>query len=138
MICCKIVANYTCESGNFSDLLNELGDFGDLFWDGQYLYYAETETDHISENKIKKLLKKTGFGEGLIIVYSQKTQPNSSESGYWWVIDKCSKINYNKFEKEGQQVFKNILIGLDQLDKEIEELSKNKELQDKEVRVSNG
>lgn len=51
MICCKIVANYTCESGNFSDLLNELGDFGDLFWDGQYLYYAETETDHISENK---------------------------------------------------------------------------------------
>ena len=128
MICCKINANFNNNS-SFTNLITEFSKIGDVLWTSGNLYFADTSST-INEQKVKNKLKKCGYKDFFISVYDKDNQPQESdESINGWLINKLVKISYNMIEQISQQSFKEISIGLDLLNKEIDELSQNQDKQ---------
>lgn len=125
MICCKIIANFSSKEGQFSVLLNKLGSLGDVLWDNNSLFFADVEND-ISEKKILSIIKKSGYGKGYIDIYTKENSPHENDYINGWINDKLIKICYNKCEQESQKIFKDISVGLDILNEEIDAIAKNK------------
>ena len=60
MICCKIISDFTERTVSLSKLLKTLGSLGWLIWDGQNIYFANTDSYEVGETKVKSTLRKCG------------------------------------------------------------------------------
>lgn len=119
MICCKIISDFTERTVSLSKLLKTLGSLGWLIWDGQNIYFANTDSYEVGETKVKSTLRKCGVKSFYIQVYSKESDLKEKEDTSGWIIDKLIKINYKLYEDRSQEVFRDILKGLDMLDEEI-------------------
>lgn len=119
MICCKIISNFTERTVSLSKLLKTLGSLGWLIWDGQNIYFANTDSYEVGEVKVKSTLRKCGVKSFYIQVYNKDSDLKEKEDTNGWIIDKLVKINYKLYEDRSQEVFRDILKGLDMLDEEI-------------------
>ena len=128
MICCKITADFNNSNGSFVDALKKLGRYADLYWEDNYLFLAETETNFLNEKKIIRILKTCGYTKFFINIYSKDNQPNDSISATCWVANKLIKINYISYEQENQKMLQNTITGLEALEGYVDvELKKQKE-----------
>lgn len=128
MICCKIIADYENKKASFSGLLKKLSQYAETLWDNNCLYVGEVESDFLNEKKIIKILKLNHYSKFFIDVYSQDNQPKESEYVNGWLLDKIIKINYATYEQKNQQMLKETMIGLNELEKYVDyELSKQKQ-----------
>ena len=122
MICCKIIADYNNPQGDFSKLFKTLSNYGDVLWENNALFFGDTENIKTSESKVKSIIKKSGYSKSFIDVYDQTNEPHEGEYVNGWIYDKIIKINYKMCELTSQKVFRETMVGLDELDKEIERL----------------
>lgn len=123
MICCKIIADYSNEQGSFSKLCELLAKKGDFLWEGNVMYFADTELD-TTERQIINCVKKAGYTKVFVDTYDAKHEPHEDERIKGWITDKLTKIYYQQYEQENQEVFRTIDRGLDALNVEIDELTK--------------
>lgn len=131
MICCKIIADFDNPNGSFKGLLEKLSEYGEVLWENNHLFFGETSTDFLTEKKIINILKKNNYTKFFVDIYSKDNQPKESDGINGWLNDKLIKINYNMYEKENQQMLKETMIGLDMLEKMVDQLHLE---QDKEVK----
>lgn len=123
MICCKIVANYNDTNGNFQKLIEKLIKYGDFLWENGAIFFGDTEHGDVDSKTIKRIFRSTGYKDCFICCYDKNNEPNErDESINGWLADKLIKINYTSYERQSQEVFKNISKGLDILDEEIENI----------------
>lgn len=122
MICCKIVTNFSTTQGKFSGLMQSLRSQGCVLWEDGCLYFADTEKN-LDKKKVGNIVKKNGYSDFYIDVYSKDNEPHENDSVNGWLNDKLVKICYNECENQNQEVFRNISIGLDMLSEEIKDLS---------------
>ena len=127
MICCKIIADFDNKEASFSGLLKKLSEHAEMLWEGGCLYLGETDSDFLSEKKIIKILKANKYTKFFVDIYSKENQPKETEFINGWLTDKLIKINYNKFERENQEMLRNTMIGLDMLEKEVDYLLKKQQ-----------
>ncbi len=124
MIVCKIVSKFT--EGNFKSLSKKLLEQGCSLLEKDTLYFADTESN-FDRKKISRILKSCGYDNFYIEEFSKDNEPKESEYINGWIIDKIVHIIYANAEQESQEAFKNILIGLDYVNKEIEQIQKQGE-----------
>ncbi|MBO7732380.1 MAG: hypothetical protein J6S67_07500 [Methanobrevibacter sp.] len=122
MICCKITADYVNPQGNFNKLLQSLAQYGSFLWEDNNLYFSNVDDLDVNQNKVALILKKSGYRDHFIFVYDKEHEPRESEYINGWILDKLIKINYNLYENQSQELFRNISHGLDLLDEELERL----------------
>jgi len=132
MICCKITADFNNANGSFKGVLDSLGKYADLYWENNYLFLGETDTDFLTEKKIINILKKNGYTKFFVDIYSKDNQPNETEAINGWLTDKLIKINYNTFERVNQEMLKNTMKGLEDLEKYVDLQLKQQKQQEKE------
>ena len=123
MICCKIIADYSNEQGSFSKLCELLAKKGDFLWEGNVMYFADTEAE-TTERQIINCVKKAGYTKVFVDIYDVKHEPHEEERVKGWIADKLTKIYYQQYEHDNQEVFRTIDRGLDALNVEIDELTK--------------
>lgn len=122
MICCKIIADYNSDSGNFSKLLQLLGQCGDFLWTDNALFFSNVDDFDFTEKQIVKILRKANYPQYFINIYSKKNQPSENEEVNAWLLNKLMRINYQMYERESQEAFRDISHGLDLLNDEIEKI----------------
>ena len=128
MICCKIISDFNNKNGNFTGVLETLGKTAELYWNGNYLFLGETESNLLSEKKIIKILKSKGYTKVFVDIYSKDNQPSEDDFINGWLMDKIIKINYALYEKENQKMLQDTMEGLEMLDAAVEaELKKQQE-----------
>ncbi len=127
MICCKINTNFNDSNANLSKLFEDLVIYGDFLWKDNNLYFSNTDDYSIDEKKVKKILKSDGFKQFYIEIYGKNNQPTDEDLITYWILDKLVKINYNKYEKENQQMLAEVDKGLDLLNEEIDKIKKYKD-----------
>lgn len=132
MICCKITADFNNANGSFKGVLDSLGKHADLYWENNYLFLGETDTDFLTEKKIINILKKNGYTKFFVDIYSKDNQPNETEAINGWLTDKLIKINYNTFERVNQEMLKNTMKGLEDLEEYVDQQLKQQKQQEKE------
>lgn len=124
MICCKIITDYNNIHGNFNQLLKDLTSCGDFLWENNSLYFSNTYEYEVNKKTLIQILKKNGYDDFFINIYSKNNEPNENENINGWIYDKLIKINYKCYEHESQELFKNISKGLDMLDEEIADIKR--------------
>ena len=127
MICCKIIADYGNKEASFSGMLNMLSKYAEVLWEGGYLFLGETDTDKLTEKKIINIFKKNKYKKVFVDIYSKDNEPKESEYVNGWLTDKLIRINYNRYEKENQDMLKMAKKGLDILNEEVDFLLKQQQ-----------
>ena len=122
MICCKIIANFLDPNVYMSKLLKQFGACGWTVWNGKEIYFANTVDREIKEKTVKIILNRCGVRSHYINIYDQHNEPRETEEMNGWIWDKLIKINYKECEDSQQEVFRNIMKGLDALEIEIDSL----------------
>jgi len=130
MICCKIVADYEDPQGSLSKLFDNLANHGTFLLENNNLFFSNTDDINFTQKKVENILKRSGYKNFLILVYDKKHDPKENEYINGWIIDKLIKINYNTYENQSQELFRNISHGLDMLDDELSEIEKGLERDD--------
>lgn len=102
MICCKVIADYRQTCQQFAKILNDLGKIGDVMWNNNYFYFANTDNAKIGDKNIKKIFKKYGINSIFIEQYNKDYQPHETDEVNIWVEDKLIKIGYVEFEVQEQ------------------------------------
>lgn len=121
MICCKIISDFNNKNGDFTGVLETLGKTAELYWNGNYLFLGETESNLLSEKKITKILKSKGYTKVFVDIYSKDNQPSEDDFINGWLMDKIIKINYALYEQENQKMLQDTMEGLEMLDAAVEE-----------------
>lgn len=128
MICCKIISDFNNANGDFTGVLETLGKIADLYWNGNYLFLGETESNLLSEKKIIKILKSKGYTKVFVDIYSKDNQPSEDDFINGWLTDKIIKINYALYEQENQKMLQDTMKGLEMLETAVgAELKKQQE-----------
>lgn len=136
MICCKIISDFNSSKGNFTQLCYLLNNYGDVYFSNNILYFGDSQNRKTNEKSINRILKKAGYDKFFITVYNKENQPNETEEEInTWLNSHLLQINYCLYEDESQEVFRNILKGLDILDQNLQEIAAKQE-QEKENEVN--
>ena len=132
MICCKITADFYNTNANFEEVLKSLGKYADLYWENNYLFLGETDTEFLTEKKIINILKKNGYTKFFVDIYSKDNQPNETDFINGWLTDKLMRINYITYEKTNQEMLKKTMEGLELLEKYVDQELEKQKQQEKE------
>lgn len=124
MICCKIITDYNNSKASFSKLCELLSKKGDWFWDGDSIFFADTE-GNVTERSVINCVKKAGYTKVYINVYDKTNEPHENESTKGWITDKVVKIYYKLYEDANQKVLAETKKGLDELNDELNNIIKN-------------
>lgn len=126
MICCKLTGGFTRE-GDFSGVFKALSKIGGVLAYGDVLYFG-SDVDDVDEKKLRKILKKYGYKNCYIEVYTANNQPKESEMIQGWLTDWLVALevkHINTTSQERLKFIKNKLGELDEeLDKQLENLDK--------------
>ena len=136
MICCKIIANYKQVCLEFANIFKDLTQLGDVLWDNNYFYFANTSDVKINDKNIRKVFKKHNCSDIFIERYDKDYQPQENDNVNHWVEDKLIKIGYNEFEINGQQEMQSISKELRDLNNMLEQL-KQSQSQTEETKEEN-
>lgn len=132
MICCKIVSDFNSATCKFSLLFESLGKYGDVFWHNGAVFFADCENIKTDKNKVARILKKCGCTDFYISVYTKDNEPQEDDEANIWLVSRLIKMNYNLYEYESQETFREISKGLDLLNEEVSKLrSQQKQEQEK-------
>ena len=132
MICCKIVSDFNSLEVKFGDLLEKLGKYGDVFWHNNNLFFADYENDTTDKAKVSRILKKCGCTDFYICVYTKDNVPQETDEANIWLTNRLIKMNYNLYERQSQEMFREISKGLDLLNEQVSDLlSQQKQEQEK-------
>ena len=111
MIVCKIMADFDDPSGDFSGLFNSLAPLGAILCPDA-LFFASS-LDNVDKKKVKRLLKKYGYPDSVIIEYGVSNPPKETPDVNGWVFD---FITQNAVIRLGQENREAIREGIHQLD----------------------
>ena len=121
MICCKIIADYNNTAGSLNELCRLLSKKGDWTWNGDALFFADTEGE-VEEKTVVRYVKKAGYTKVFVDVYDKNNEPHENESIKGWIIDKVTKIYYVQYTKENQKVLLETKKGLDEINRELDNM----------------
>ena len=121
MICCKIIADYNGKTGSFSTLCSLLGKKGNWIWNGDAIFFADTE-GQTNEKTIINYVKKAGYSKVYVDVYDQNNEPHENEDIKGWITDKVVQIYYKQYEEENHSVLLETKKGLDEIEEELNNL----------------
>lgn len=131
MICCKIIADYNNKDASFSKLCELLAKKGDWTWNGDAMFFADTEGE-VDEKAVIRCVKKAGYKKVFVDVYDQHNEPHEDEAIKGWITDKVTKIYYIKFEQDNQRVLRETKKGLDEIEQEVNKIIIDLKQQQKE------
>lgn len=121
MICCKIITNLNQGSSEVNKLFQKLFKKGDYLVSAGYIYFCDSEFN-TDKNTVAKILRSCGFKDFYIDVYTEQNPPKENDEINAWLCNQLLKLNYNMFEQQSQEVFRNISKGLDVLEVELEKI----------------
>ena len=123
MIVCKIVADFDGPSGDFSGLFNSLAPLGAILCPDA-LFFASS-LDGVDKKKVKRLLKKHGYPDSVIIEYGVNNPPKETPDVNGWVFDFITQNAVIRLGQENRDAIREGIHQLDAIDALVaEELSK--------------
>ena len=125
MIVCKIMADFNSPEGKFGDLFNSLVPLGAIKCPGDSLFFA-SPLDPIDKKKIKRILKKCGYQDSVIVEYGVGNPPRETPEINGWVFDFIVQNAITRLGRENRDAIKDGMRQLDEIDgmiaKQLEEL----------------
>lgn len=129
MIVCKIVADFDSE-GDFSGLFNSLAPLGAILCPDDALFFASA-LDRIDKKKVKRILKKNGYEDSVIVEYGVNNPPKETPSINGWVFDYITQNAIIRLGKDNRDAIREGIHQLDEIDelvaKELVALDKGQE-----------
>lgn len=136
MICCKIIANFSDQNGDFAGLLQGLSKYGSTLYDSSMLFFA-TDEDNINKNKVKNILKKNKYTESIIYEYGVDNLPQESSYINGWIKDWLVTIQKKMIESSQQENFRILSKKMDDL-RDVIKQEEAKLAESKEVQADDG
>ena len=114
MIVCKIMADFDDPSGDFSGLFDSLAQLGAILCPGA-MYFASS-LDPIDKKKVKKILKKYGYPDSVIIEYGVGNPPKETPSINGWIFDFVTQNAIMRLGKDHRDALREGMHQLDEID----------------------
>ena len=112
MIVCKIVADFDGNSGDFSGFFDSLARLGAVRSSDDVLYFASS-LEPVDKKKVKRMLKKFGYSDSVIVEYGVNNPPKENPAINGWLFD---FITQNALMRLGREHREAMLEGIKQLD----------------------
>lgn len=115
MIVCKIVADFDAASGNFSDFFNSLAPLGAILCPGDAMFFASS-LESVDKKKVKRLLKKCGYTDSVIVEYGVGNPPKEEPSINGWLFDFITQNAIVRLGHDNREAIKEGMHQLDEID----------------------
>ena len=115
MIVCKIIADFDSPEGDFSSLFNDLVPNGALLCPDDAIFFASS-IESFDKKKLKRILKKRGYGDSVIIEYGVSNPPKETPVVNGWIFDYLSQNAVMRLGRENQKIIRESIRQLDDID----------------------
>lgn len=115
MIVCKIVADFAAPSGNFSEFFSSLAPLGAILCPGDAMFFASS-LESVDKKKIKRLLKKSGYTDSVIVEYGVGNPPKETSSINGWLFDFITQNAIVRLGRDNREAIKEGMHQLDEID----------------------
>lgn len=115
MIVCKIVADFDAASGNFSDFFNSLAPLGAILCPGDAMFFASS-LESVDKKKVKRLLKKCGYTDSVIVEYGVGNPPKEEPTINGWLFDFITQNAIVRLGHDNREAIKEGMHQLDEID----------------------
>ena len=115
MIVCKIMADFDSNEGDFSGLFNSLSSLGAILCPDNALYFASS-LDTVDKKKVKRILKKYGYADSVIIEYGVNNPPKESPNVNGWVFDFVTQNAIIRLGRDNRDAIREGIHQLDEID----------------------
>lgn len=124
MIVCKIMADFDAPEGDFSGFFNALAPLGPILCPGDSVFFASS-LDSVDKKKVKKLLKKSGYTDSVIVEYGVGNPPKETPMINGWLFDNIAQNTIVRLGRENREAIREGMRQLDEIDAHIaQELGK--------------
>lgn len=114
MIVCKIVADFDSSTGDFSGLFESLSSLGAILCP-DVIYFASS-LDPVDKKKVKRILKKHGYDDSVIIEYGVNNPPKETPSINGWIFDFITQHAIIRLGKDNREAIREGIHQLDEID----------------------
>ena len=125
MIVCKIMADFDAPSGDFSGFFDSIAQLGAVLCPDNAVYFASS-LDPIDKKKVKRILRKYGYADSVIVEYGVGNPPKETPVINGWVFDFITQNAIMRLGKEHRDAIREGMHQLDEIDaliaKELTEL----------------
>ena len=115
MIVCKIMADFDSKEGDFSGLFDSLAQLGAILCKDDALFFA-SPLDRVDKKKTKRLLKKNGYHDTVIIEYGVSNPPKESPEINGWLFDFITQNAIARLGRENREAIRDGIHQLDEID----------------------
>ena len=128
MIVCKIMADFDSVGSDFSGLFNSLASLGAILCPDDALFFASS-LDAVDKKKVKRILKKHGYVDSVIIEYGVGNPPKESPSVNGWIFDFVTQNAIIRLGRDNRDAIREGIHQLDEIDaliaKELDEINQD-------------
>ena len=129
MIVCKIMADFDSD-GDFSGLFDSLSKLGAILCPDEAIFFASS-LDPVDKKKVKRILKKNGYEDSVIVEYGVSNPPKETPVINGWVFDFITQNAIIRLGKDNRDAIREGIHQLDEIDalvaKELDALDKEQE-----------
>lgn len=115
MITCKITADFDSANGDFSGFFKALTPLGAVLSVGDALFFGSTDGS-ADKKKVKKLLRKYGYEDSVIVEYGVSNPPHETDAINGWIFDHITQNAVMRLGEEHREAIKNGMKQLDEID----------------------
>lgn len=115
MIVCKIMADFDSSEGDFSGLFNSLAPLGAVLCPDDAVYFASS-LDPVDKKKVKRLLKKHGYVDSVIVEYGVNNPPKETPAINGWIFDFITQNAIMRLGKDNRDAIREGIHQLDEID----------------------
>lgn len=115
MIVCKIMADFNTPEGDFSGFFKALAPLGAILCPGDSVFFASS-LDSVDKKKVKKLLKKSGYADSVIVEYGVGNPPKETPMINGWLFDNIAQNTIVRLGRENREAIRAGMQQLDEID----------------------
>lgn len=115
MIVCKIMADFDSPEGDFSGFFNSLAPLGAILCPGDAVFFASS-LDSVDKKKVKRLLKKSGYADSVIVEYGVGNPPKESPDTNGWLFDYITQNAIVRLGRDNREAIREGMHQLDEID----------------------
>ena len=115
MIVCKIVADFDAKGGDFNEFFNSLAPLGAILCPGDAMFFASS-LESVDKKKVKRLLRKSGYSDSVIVEYGVGNPPKETPSINGWLFDFITQNAIVRLGRDNREAIKEGMHQLDEID----------------------
>lgn len=109
------MADFDSAAGDFDGLFSSLAPLGAILCPGDAIFFA-SPLDPIDKKKVKRLLKKAGYADSVVIEYGVGNPPKESPDVNGWIFDFVTQNAIARLGRDNREAIREGMQQLDEID----------------------